>query len=97
MIPYLTNGKAILVLVAANLIAMGYLISLTNYNHDVGVATQKEIISLVDAQGNLSSAQRQKIINEFENVPDGGLAGGTLQQANHQLLLDILGNITHQK
>lgn len=90
----LTNAQAILILVAANLIAMGYLISLTNYNHDIGIATQKEIINLVNDQGNISTIQRQQILNEFENLPQGGLAGQNLAIENNHLLHDILGNIT---
>lgn len=94
LLPGLTTAQAILILVAANLVSMGYLISLTNYNHDVGVATQKQIIQLVNNQGNFSSAQRQKIIHEFENLPDSGIAGQNLVMENNHLLHDILGNMS---
>lgn len=98
---HLTNAQAILLLVAANLVMVGFLISLTNYNHDIGVATQNEIIQLLNNQGNLSSAQRHAIIEEFEHLPAGGLAGQKLLinhsiMTNH-LLHEILGNITHNK
>ena len=100
---HLTNAQAILLLVAANLMAMGYLISLTNYNHDTAISTQKQLITLVNSQGNLSSAQRQKIIQEFENLPDGGFAGQQLLEyhnkltiQNQHLLEEILGNLTQK-
>lgn len=95
ILPRLTVGQAILFMMVANLLSMGYLISLTNYNHDVGVATQKEIIDLVNTQGNLSNSQRAKIITAFENLPDSGIASSASQQENHHLLLEILGNVTH--
>lgn len=98
---HLTNAQAILILVAANLIATGYLISLINFIHDTSVASQSELLNLVNNQGNLSSAQRQKIIEEFENLPIGGIAGQKLLEEhnnqtiqNNHLLSEILGNIT---
>jgi hypothetical protein len=43
----------------------------------------------LNAQGNISNAQRQKIINEFENLPDSGIA-------SHADINNLIGNMTHQ-
>ena len=41
----------------------------------------------IAAQGNLSNTQRQKIINEFENLPSSGLA-------SHQDIENLIGNLS---
>lgn len=45
--------------------------------------------SLIKAQGNISDAQRHKIIQEFENLPTSGIA-------SHADINNLIGNITHQ-
>lgn len=96
ILPHVTTAQAILVLVAANLIAMGYLTSLTNYNHDIATDTQQKIISLLSAQGNISVSQREKIIQAFESLPPD-VATVQNQKEIHHLLIEILGNVTHPK
>jgi hypothetical protein len=44
---------------------------------------------LISNQGNLSQAQRQKIITEFENLPVSGIA-------SHDDIYNLIGNISHK-
>lgn len=91
--PRLSSTQAILILVACDLVTMGYIISLTNYNHDIGVKTQQQIIDLVNNQGNLSTSQRQTIINEFEAISGHG---GLATQDGQKAMLNNLTNLIHQ-
>jgi hypothetical protein len=93
-LPRVTMAQALLLLMGANLMGMGFLISLTNYNHDIAKESQKNIIKLLDSQGNLSATQRQKIIGIFENLPVSGLSGNAQSDANLHLLMQINASLT---
>jgi len=49
---------------------------------------------VLNQQGNLSSDQRQKIINDFEQLPEGGIASHQDVLKNTHVLQEILGNLT---
>lgn len=82
--------RIIMVVVIANLIFIGYIASQLNYNSQLNRQNQANIIQLINEQGNITTSQRQSLIEELENVSNsGGFSTHNQQIQNYHLLLNI--------
>jgi hypothetical protein len=87
--------RIVIVLLVANLGFAGYLASQLNYNSLLNHLNQANIIKLINQQGNISATQRQSLIEELENVSNGGgFSTHNQQVVNYRLLLNINHTVT---